>query len=811
MTKPSTRVWAFITSLMLALSGVVGLTVASPPAKALSGSMFDPGLIIGDSVFYDFGTMGAGDIQDFLDQQVPKCRLAPAAKVGDFTCLRYYRTDIPAMPASDGRCAAIDATTDVRASKMIEIIARACNINPRVILVTLQKEQGLVTSTNPYWPDSKNPSQPSSTRPLDYRYQIAMGFNCPDSGPCSTFGFFFQVYKAASQFHWYSNPAGSFTYLKVGRNVTVNYQVSSVSGCGSKTFLLKSQATAALYYYTPYTPNQAALDNLYGSGDRCSAYGNRNFWRYYWDWFGSPIGGGFLLQSATSDTYLIVPNSAGGFSKYDVADPALVTALGPLGPVGTVSQEYLDSFPSAGTMQRIVKSATNQYYFVDNGAKYPFSSCAQVAGFGLNCSDAIQLTAFQLNALATGDAMSNLVPDSALKPGGPRYLITAGVKHEILDTVSVREANLNLPALAGVPITAFKYLPWGAPIAKNGELFTNRTTGNTAVMIGGKYYEIDSATSSDVDFKKWFVSSTGSLSDPGVDAVRSQQPIQSILQDENGNGYVLTPAGKLPLQAGTQLVQAPALVPAEFLKVIPSLSDQLAEPFLAKTPNAKSSFWLHDTAKRPVISANAQVKLSGLATTLAVRVLPKSALDLIATGDPVLGPASLVQDPSGKLFLVDGLADYVSVGSAAWAAEYGFGSKAEKVTKSDLAGYTDEGPLGLKVFCDGRQYLPISGVWQPINDAYAVAYPGIAQVLDQSTCNALRKGTTELGRFVVGPTKEIYLVTGGKRRRVGENSTQLFVAQHQPPSSLAQCWPRQSLWQRRCSPPTRRCSSTQTI
>ncbi len=26
---------------------------------------------------------------------------------------------------------------------------------------------------------------------------------------------------------------------------------------------------------------------MYGTGDGCSAYGNRNFWRYYTDWFGS--------------------------------------------------------------------------------------------------------------------------------------------------------------------------------------------------------------------------------------------------------------------------------------------------------------------------------------------------------------------------------------------------------------------------------------------------------------------------------------------------------------------------------------------
>lgn len=58
--------------------------------------------------------------------------------------------------------------------------------------------------------------------------------------------------------------------------------------CGGASVTIASAATAALYYYTPYQPNAAALANLYGTGDSCSSYGNRNFWRMYSDWFGDP-------------------------------------------------------------------------------------------------------------------------------------------------------------------------------------------------------------------------------------------------------------------------------------------------------------------------------------------------------------------------------------------------------------------------------------------------------------------------------------------------------------------------------------------
>ncbi|NBR78069.1 MAG: hypothetical protein EBT76_04660, partial [Microbacteriaceae bacterium] len=159
-----------------------------------------------------------------------------------------------------------------------------------------------------------------------------MGYGCPDSDPgiCGKVwtGLFNQLYKAAGQFQWYGDPNGSFTYLRPGRVVSVSLHPDASRNCGKKSFTLKSQATANLYYYTPFVPNAAALNNLRGTGDNCSSYGNRNFWRFYWDWFGSPIGGGFLLKSSTSDPYFISNDI-----KYPITDPELVKDLAPLGPL----------------------------------------------------------------------------------------------------------------------------------------------------------------------------------------------------------------------------------------------------------------------------------------------------------------------------------------------------------------------------------------------------------------------------------------------------------------------------------------------
>jgi len=133
----------------------------------------------------------------------------------------------------------------------------------------LQKEQALVTDDWP-WPS---------------QYAKATGYACPDSGSCDSqySGFFNQVYSAARQYRRYVRDATSFSY-RMGRDNYIQYNPNT--GCGGSNVFLLNGSTAALYNYTPYQPNAAALNNLYGTGDGCSSYGNRNFWRMYNDWFG---------------------------------------------------------------------------------------------------------------------------------------------------------------------------------------------------------------------------------------------------------------------------------------------------------------------------------------------------------------------------------------------------------------------------------------------------------------------------------------------------------------------------------------------
>jgi len=402
MIKTVGKLWSMLLIAAMSAVGIVALEAESTPAEAANASWFNPGQIISDSAFYTSGTMSATDIQRFLNGKVAACRADPTRP----GCLKDYRLSTPAVTGTAGRCASLPAKTNVSAAEIIYDVSIACGISPKVLLVKLQKEQGLVTSTNP------------SAR----AYEFALGMDCPDTpSGCSaaSAGFFWQLYKGAGQLQWYSNPAGSFTWLRPGATISRPYQANN-PGCGAQSFVLENKATAALYYYTPYVPNQTALGNLYGVGDVCSAYGNRNFFRDYTDWFGSPIGGSFLLKGDAADVFMIVNET-----KFRIPTPELLTSLAPLGPVGTVPNAHLNRYTTVSDMSALARNAVDgSYFFIHNSQRLAFANCDEVAAWGLNCASAVTMTGSQVSALVAGEAMSALVGRFVLENGALRAATT---------------------------------------------------------------------------------------------------------------------------------------------------------------------------------------------------------------------------------------------------------------------------------------------------------------------------------------------------------------------------------------------------
>ena len=266
-SKPRPRPRSHRLIAMAAAAIMLGslISVATGPAtrtQAAVGSQFNPGNIITDGTFYNTSTLTPTQIQAFLNAKVPTC-------AADATCLKSYSETTYARPAST-YCGSYAGIENQTAAAIIYAVAQACGVNPQVLIVLLQKEQGLVTSV----------------APAARAYRSATGYGCPDSAACDTtyYGFYNQVYMAARQFKIYRTLPNNFSY-RAGRVNTIKWHPNPE--CGTSQVYIENQATAGLYNYTPYRPNAAALDNMAGLGDACSSYGNRNFYRYFIDWFGA--------------------------------------------------------------------------------------------------------------------------------------------------------------------------------------------------------------------------------------------------------------------------------------------------------------------------------------------------------------------------------------------------------------------------------------------------------------------------------------------------------------------------------------------
>lgn len=289
--------------------------------SAVTAADWHSGRIIDDGVFTNGTDMTVAEIQAFLNSHVGtggyasipgQCdtqgalsaqpyssatRAEYARSLGredKFTCLNIYyevpkTAPGPDLPASNYGGAPIPAGA-ISAAQIIYNSAVKYNINPKALLVKLATESaGPLTSDD--WPFRK-------------QFLYAMGAHCPDSGPggsanCDTnyAGFSIQVDEAASLLRWYldSMTQSWWQYKKPYQVNSIMWNVAE-TGCGAGDVYIETKATAALYTYTPYQPNQAALNNMYGTGDGCSAYGNRNFWRVWSDWFGSPLAPSYAWQ-----------------------------------------------------------------------------------------------------------------------------------------------------------------------------------------------------------------------------------------------------------------------------------------------------------------------------------------------------------------------------------------------------------------------------------------------------------------------------------------------------------------------------------
>ncbi len=721
------RALAVAVAIVMA-AGVLTATSLSTPieqASAADGRDFNPSYIISDALFFDGGAMTEAEVQAFLNSKVGSC-------VAGYTCLKSYHQATSSKPSVDGRCFAYPGSPDEMAATIIAKVGAACGISQKALIVLLEKEQGLVTDT---WPTAG-------------QYRSATGYGCPDTAACDStyYGFFNQVYMAALQFKRYAASPTSWNHI-AGQVNTVRY--SPNAACGSSQVFIQNQATAGLYNYTPYQPNAAALANLYGTGDGCSAYGNRNFWRMYSDWFGSPTGTTDLVRTTSNaSVYLIA-----GTVKYPIPDEGLLAAYAPLGPVSFVSQSYLDRFPTQQNVGRVLRGPDGAIYFTDAGYALRFPSCTMVADYGGNCSTAgyVQLTATQIATFRTGPDMTNVLGTRQ----GARYYVSGAVKREILDAASQAAAGIPTP-MNVLNESALSALPFGAPVARDSVVAQQRGTSTYSVITGGGHADMDSDTAGATGAAAL---TAGSL---------WPQSIQRLTSLPAFNGVIASPTGTALLGAGrsygwTATSPAATQVAQSFHDAFPS-GGAIAAGALVKSTTGASVFAMDGARLRAIPSWAALLSIS---PNPVIVTLAPTTVSALPTGPVAQTIGSLVRTYANpSVYVIDGFDRKVPLASFDQAYEAGYTGAVSWVDDSALAGYTTSpAAMTYGVSCNGTNYVSAGGALHAVGPSVASLYAFAFTALDPRTCaqTTIGKPATQFIRLANG---SIYLLAGGQKRPV---------------------------------------------
>ena len=228
--------------LFFVLFAVFCLLFAFKTASAENN--FNPNYIISDSEILDYTAMSLQEIQTFLEEK--------GGYLASYKATTCTDEDILALrPCSGPLKTAAEIIYDVSRPKLISYVSEPYNfggINPKFLLVLLQKEQSLTEETSP------RQSQ------LDW----AAGYGCPDGSSCNVRwqGFWKQVNSASLQFRDYMDSPRLYTY-KAGGTYTFTNPYSTINN-EINIVTPVNQATAALIITLPTSITATIIFIIFG-------------------------------------------------------------------------------------------------------------------------------------------------------------------------------------------------------------------------------------------------------------------------------------------------------------------------------------------------------------------------------------------------------------------------------------------------------------------------------------------------------------------------------------------------------------------
>ena len=333
---------------------VFALILLLSPGAVFAIAEFNPSSIISDEEMQRHADWTAGDIQNFLDSK--------ESFLSDFQTEDWLGAN---KPAAD----------------IIYEAAQTYRVNPKFLLVTLQKEQSLITDDQP------------TQRQLDWAtgYAVCDGCYLSDPKVVKYKGFGKQVDGAAGIIRWYYDNTDNGVVKKAGQTIKID----------GEQVTPQSWATAFLYTYTPHL------------------HGNKNFWNIWQTWFNQIYPNGTLARSASSSEYfLILDGQKRKIKNQSIllsrADPEMAIVM-PEIDLGNYPNGPDISFPNYSLLK-----TQSRIYLLDYDTIRPFASADVVAKLGYNPQELIDVTEADLAGLTIG----TVITASTTAPQGVIYKIT---------------------------------------------------------------------------------------------------------------------------------------------------------------------------------------------------------------------------------------------------------------------------------------------------------------------------------------------------------------------------------------------------
>jgi len=718
-------------------NAAVGDVAAAGVVRTADLSKFNPGSIISDAVFFDSSTMSEAQIDQFLRSKVSSCRAG-------YTCLKDFRQNTTTRAADTYCRGGYQGGNNESAARIIYKVSQGCGINPQVLLATLEKEQSLVSHT---WPS-------------EYRYRAAMGQGCPDTAACDTryYGFQNQVYGAARQFQIYAE-GKHFTWYAPGKTWNILYNPNR--DCGSSPVYIQNTATAALYYYTPYQPNAAALRAGYGTGDGCSSYGNRNFYNFFTDWFGSTQTAAPKLARTASDPAVWIVSDGWRWHVTQYADYEQLARV--FGAAVVVADSFLNTLAVGGQAGAVIRnSSTGVMALVQDGKTHRLASCDDVAIWGGSCGAPVNVSAKTFDSVPVGEEAGRLFKVKDKKQWARfENATTAAPFH---DEAAVRAA-------AGSPKKT-PYTPWisqerWASLTKTAPYYAParlvKTKNDAKIwMLLDFDKRVWVKNMADVAEYGLFSSSVITVAADGLARYRDAGATAPTLKCDKTTYY---PAGGTlykvanPDVAGLAAMSATAATCAQFPTA--NASTVLA----VKTASSPDVFIIEAGKRRHALSWDALVNANGGTAPQILTVKP-ATLSAIAVGAPMAEGLIVKSTDADPLYVVsDSTLHWIP--SMGIASDIGLGLNYQRFAPATVAALPRGQDVGIWVRCNKKTYLGAGGSLWPLS---AQAEKGISAVYLPRIpiCRGLQLQSEVQQRVYLksAAASEVYLIENGKARWV---------------------------------------------